>query len=177
MPAKLSSAFLRLVLLLRLLMLIAAAGALIGALLMFWEGGVKLAGALRTLFVASEDAKSLVGSVMSATDAFLFGVVLLVFAFAITFGFVFDLSADLRQRLPGWMRIESLAELKRTLIEVIVVFLAVDFATDVAEGDGHLSWPALIMPIAIVLIAGALRLMSGGSAHGADAPAAPSRGE
>ena len=162
MPARLGSAFLRLALLLRLLMLIAAAGALIGALLMFWEGGVKLTGALRALLVANDDAKSLVGAVMGATDALLFGVVLLVFAFAITFGFVFDLPAGARERLPGWMRIDGLGELKRTLIEVIVVFLAVDFATDVAESDGHLSWPALIMPISIALIAGALRLMSDG---------------
>ena len=176
MTARLSSAFLRVVLLLRLLMLIAAAGALIGALLMFWEGGVKVAGALRTLFVSNDDAKTLVGSVMGATDAFLFGVVLLVFAFAITFGFVFDLAGDMRERVPGWMRIDSLTELKRTLIQVIVVYLAVDFATDVAEGDGHLSWPALIMPASIALIAAALRLMSNGHEHGADAARHPAPG-
>ncbi|HEX2726524.1 MAG TPA: YqhA family protein, partial [Beijerinckiaceae bacterium] len=80
-------------------MLVAAAGALIGALLMFWEGGGKLAGALWALLVANDDAKSLGGAVMGATDALLFGVVLLVFAFAITFGFVFDLPADARERL------------------------------------------------------------------------------
>jgi hypothetical protein len=82
-----------------------------------------------------------------------------VFAFAITFGFVFDLPGPLRARLPGWMRIDDLSDLKRTLIEVIVVFLAVDFATDVAEGGGHPSWLALVKPVSIALIAGALRLM------------------
>ncbi|HEY7384012.1 MAG TPA: YqhA family protein [Beijerinckiaceae bacterium] len=98
------------------LTLIAAAGALISALLMVWEGGVKLAGALRTLLACGEEAKSVVGSVMGATNAFLFGVVLLVFAIA--FGFVFDLTVTTRERFPEWMRIGKIGELKRTLIEV-----------------------------------------------------------
>ena len=58
-------------------------------------------------------------------------------------------------------RVESVGELKRTLIEVILVYLVVDFATDLAAGEGHVTWETLVVPISILLIAGALRVVSG----------------
>jgi hypothetical protein len=58
------------------------------------------------------------------------------------------------------MRVESISDLKQSLIEVILVYLVVDFATDVAERETHVTWETLIMPGAILLIAAALRLMS-----------------
>jgi len=101
---------------------------------------------------------------MGATDAFLFAMVLVIFAYAIAFGFVLDLSAEERARLPAWMRISSVGELKHTLVEVILVYLVVDFATDVANGDHHLAWTSLVLPLSILAIAAALRLLSIG--HG-----------
>lgn len=53
-----------------------------------------------------------------------------------------------------------MGDLKRTLVEVILVYLVVDFATDVAEA-AHLSWASLILPIATVLMAAALRILPG----------------
>jgi hypothetical protein len=44
---------------------------------------------------------------------------------------------------------------------VVLVYLVVDFATNVAEDDMHLSWDLLGMPVSIFLIAGALRLLGG----------------
>jgi uncharacterized membrane protein YqhA len=153
---------LRFALSLRFLMLFAAFGALLGALVMFWEGGAKLLGGIRNLFSPDENGRAVIGSVMGATDSFLFALVLMIFAFAITFGFVLDLSEEDRARLPAWMRVQGVGELKHTLIEVILLYLVVDFATDVAEGTAHLAWETLVMPISIVLVAGALRLMSTG---------------
>jgi uncharacterized membrane protein YqhA len=153
---------LRLGLSLRFLALIAALGAALGALLMFWEGGIKLFGAVHSAFTADETGeKSIIPSVMRATDALLFGIVLLIFAHAITFGFVFSLPVAMRGKLPPWMRIEGISELKQTLIEVVLVYLVVDFATNVAEEDTHLSWDLLGIPVSIFLIAGALRLVGG----------------
>jgi uncharacterized membrane protein YqhA len=97
---------------------------------------------------------------MGATDTFLFAMVLVIFAYAIAFGFVIDLSAEERQRLPEWMRISSMSELKHTLVAVIVVYLVVDFATDVAQPNASLTWETLVKPISIGLIAGALQLLS-----------------
>jgi len=97
---------------------------------------------------------------MAATDSFLFGVVLLIFAYSIAFGFVFDLAEPDRLRLPGWMRVQGIAELKHTLVQVIIVYLIVDFATDVSEPETRLSWDTLVLPSSILLLAGALALMS-----------------
>jgi uncharacterized membrane protein YqhA len=151
---------LRLALSLRVLMLTASLGALIGALLMFWEGGTKIVTGLQSVAASNSEPTTVIALVMKATDALIFGVVLLVFSFAITFGFVFDTVGE-RARLPRWMRMNSLSDLKHTLVEVIIVYLIVDFATDVAEEGAHLSWDALVIPLSISLIAAALRLMSG----------------
>jgi uncharacterized membrane protein YqhA len=157
---------LRLVLSLRFVMLAASLGAGVGALIMLWQGGAKLVGAVRALAAGSDEGPSALALVMGSTDAFLFAVVLVIFAYAIAFGFVIDLQDEDRERLPEWMRISDVGQLKRTLIEVILVYLVVDFATDVAEGNGHENWQSLVMPAAILLIAAALRFLSPGK----DAP-------
>ncbi len=144
---------LRLFLALRYLMLFASLGAFVGGLLMFWLGAKKLLGAMG--LVAGADATAVNVSVLGATDAFLFGVALFVIAYAVAFGFVLE---GARERLPRWMRTEDLGQLKRTLVEVVLMVLVVDFATDMAEREAHLGWDTLVLPIAILLIAAALRL-------------------
>ena len=126
---------------------------------MFWHAGTELAGAVRSLIV-HDDGKGVAAHVMHATDAILFGIVLIVFAYAITFGFVIDLPLEARQRLPAWMRLESVSQLKQSLVEIILVYMVVDVATDWAQAEGGLTWSSLIKPGTIVLIAGALRLLS-----------------
>ena len=150
---------LRFFLSLRIVMLIASIGAAMGAALMFWEGGLKLAAAAAAI-VDMHDSKSVIAPVMAATDILFFGVVLVVFAYAITFGFAVELSEEVRNRLPQWMRIEGIGELKRTLIEVVLVFLIVDFATDWSENEVPQSWLTLVKPMSILLIAGALYLLA-----------------
>ena len=104
---------------------------------------------------------------MAATDALLFGVVLIFFAYAIAFGFALPLSEKTKSRLPKWMQIDNIAELKRTLVEVILVYLVVDFATDMAAaGEQKAAWETLVVPLSILLIAGALRLLGPGKQDG-----------
>src|SRR5215207_3100619 len=107
------------------------------------------------------DAKAITAGVMGATDAFLFGVVLIIFAYAIAFGFVLDVPREWSQRMPTWMRVNSIGELKHTLFGVILVYLIVDFATDIAASETHLTWQTLVIPLSIFLIAGTLRLLDG----------------
>jgi uncharacterized membrane protein YqhA len=97
---------------LRWVTLVAALGAALGAMLMFFEGCLKLAYALEMVLQPSAATDtSVIATVMQATDAFLFGLVLIVFAYAITFGFAFNLptrachrliqsSVAARQRMP-----------------------------------------------------------------------------
>jgi uncharacterized membrane protein YqhA len=145
---------------LRFLMLIACLGALLGAVLMFGLAGAKLAHGVEALWMGGfEQAGEVSAAVMGATDAFLFGVVLIIFAFAIAFGFVLQVGSKMRESIPDWMQIENVSELKHILVEVIIVYLVVDYATDLATGSDVLAWLTLVKPIAVLLIASALRLM------------------
>jgi uncharacterized membrane protein YqhA len=139
-------------------MLIAAIGAMLGALLMFWQGAAELAAAAKVL-TAPENARAVAPYVMHATDAILFGVVLIIFAYAIAFGFVIQLAPETQGELLSWMRSEDVSHLKQSLIEVILVYMVVDVATDWASA-AQLDWSSLVKPVAILLIAGALRLLS-----------------
>ena len=89
---------------------------------------------------------------MGATDACLFGVVLIIFAYAIAFGFVYQPTKEVGETIPKWMQIHGVRELKHALIEVIIVYLVVDFVTDLATGDRDLVWQTLVKPVSIVLI-------------------------
>ena len=147
-------------------MLAASAGAMLGALLLFGLGAAKIAGAFRAALVTGAEPKVATALVLAATDTFLFGVVLVIFAYAIAFGFVLQPSPALRARMPAWMHIGGIGELKHTLVGVIVVYLVVDFATDLAERDAPLAWETLVLPASLVLIAGAMRLLG----YGHEAP-------
>jgi uncharacterized membrane protein YqhA len=143
-------------LVLRYFMLLASLGATAGAVLMFWQGGADLFDAARSI-ADPRASNGVTANVMGATDAILFGIVLLVFAYAIAFGLVLDLSPETRERLPAWMRVESVTQLKLSLIEVIVVYMIVDVATDWTQSA--VEWSSLIKPVSIVLIAGAVCLL------------------
>ena len=44
---------------------------------------------------------------------------------------------------PSLMRVSSVGELKHTLVGIIIVYLIVDFATDIAASETHLTWETL----------------------------------
>jgi uncharacterized membrane protein YqhA len=143
----------------RYVVLVAALGAVLGAMLMFWQGGSELVAAAQ-LTAVPDKSKGIAAHVMHATDSILFGVVLIVFTYAIAFGFAVELPPESRETLPAWMRVQDVGHLKLALIEVILVYMIVDVATDWAREDAHLDWLALIKPVAIFLIACASRLLS-----------------
>ena len=88
----------------------------------------------------------------------------MIFAFTITFGFLVDLTPATRATLPRWIAVGGVRELKRVFFEVILIYLAVDLVTDIAGSEAHRDWTELVMPAAILMLAGALRLQGGG--HG-----------
>src|SRR5262245_25652280 len=89
---------------LRAIMLIGSVGAMIGSLLMLLQGGFYLHEAWHTLTAGGSAAERQVTvPVLEAVDAFLFGIVLVIFAYGIAIGFVFTLPEGYGQRLPVWM--------------------------------------------------------------------------
>jgi uncharacterized membrane protein YqhA len=153
---------------LRAIMLIGSAGALVGSLLMFVQGGVFLHEAWHTI-LAEGDAvqKQVTVPVLEAVDSFLFGIVLVIFAYGIAIGFVFTLPEGYGQRLPVWMKVGGVGQLKATLAEVVIVVLIVIFARIVVEANGHLQWSMLVLPASILMISAALRMIELGSKEGA----------
>jgi uncharacterized membrane protein YqhA len=98
-----------------MIMLIGSAGAMVGALLMFLQGGVLLHEAWHTV-LAEGDAvqKQVTVPVLEAVDSFPFGIVLGVFAYGIAIGFVFTLPKGYGEQLPPWMKVGGVGQLNAT---------------------------------------------------------------
>jgi uncharacterized membrane protein YqhA len=145
---------------LRAIMLIGSIGAVVGSLVMFLQGSLYLYEASHTLFEPGDiGGKQLTVPVLEAVDSFLFGIVLVIFAYGVAIGFVFTLPPGFGKRLPAWMNVAGVGQLKETLTEVVVVVLIVIFARTVVEAEGKFDMSMLVLPISILLIAAALRLI------------------
>lgn len=137
------------------LMFLAGLGRTITAFLLFFTGVFPL-----TLPEHLSETSLASVALIQAVDAFLFALVLLIFSFGIFILFVQQGTEEERRMLPRWMQIESISELKTTLIQVIIVILAVNVLEHVIiTGSDALKWETLIIPGAILCLAAALRLM------------------
>ncbi len=150
--------FLRILFGLRVVMLAGSAGAFVGSILMFWQGFRYVGDAWDILRHSGEGHSDVQVTVpiLEAVNSFLFGVVLVIFAYGIAIGFVFRLPAHIAKFLPAWMKIEGVGQLKQILAEVVIVVLIVIFARVVVESGSEFAWSILILPVAIILISGAL---------------------
>ena len=102
---------------LRAIMLIGSVGALIGSLLMFLQGGFFLHEAWHTIMTEGDAVqKQVTVPVLEAVDSFLFGIVLVIFAYGIAIGFVFTLPEGYGGRLPTWMKVGGGFWLKPSII-------------------------------------------------------------
>ena len=93
---------------------------------------------------------------IKSVDAFLFGLVLLIFSFGMYDLFISKIDIDHSQDIrPDWMQFTDLGELKKYLAEVILIILIIMFFELVI---GHLHefegvWSFLVIPIGALLIA------------------------
>lgn len=122
--------------------------------------------------VAHGDVTQVTVQVLEAVDSFLFGVVLVIFAYSIAVGFVFRLPASLAAILPGWMKISGVGQLKQILAEVVIVVLIVIFARIIVESGGKLEWNMLVLPSSVLMLAGAIWLLELENEHTGDTPVA-----
>jgi uncharacterized membrane protein YqhA len=151
----------------RYVSIIAVIAALAGALLLFLIGGFHTYEALRFALgignMARQDGvQTAVVQIIESLDNFLLGFVLLYFAYSTYFLFVAkDNSAEVRSKIemPAWLKVEDLGHMKRVLLEVILVLLAVFFLKLVIIEEEALQWTVLIIPVTIVAIAVSLKLV------------------
>ncbi len=91
-------------------------------------------------------------SLIESVDAFLFALVLLIFAFGIYQIFITKHAIDALESEHSWMNIRNISELKTILIEVIIVILFVYFLKNtVIYHDQHLL-EMIFLPVSILLL-------------------------
>ena len=94
-------------------------------------------------------------AILKAVDSFLFAIVLLYLGFG-TYYLAFDTQ---NKEETSWLEVKSVAEMKKTLLEVIVVLVAILFLQALVEQAGDLNWLLLVYPAAIIALAIALKLI------------------
>ena len=107
-----------------------------------------IADLIRVGEVSSAASKSLIADTVSIIDIFLIGTVL----FVISAG-LYQLFVHRDVPLPGWLKIESLDDLKNNLTEVIIVALLVAFLGQAVEWTGDIAILGLGLAIAAVVLA------------------------
>lgn len=154
----------------RYLSVIAVVFSAVGAVLMFVIGAVTTIDAVVTYLGGHEDkafssdaALASTVEIVSSLDQFLLGLVLLVFAYGVySLWVVADTAAWEEQRTklhaPDWLNVTSVTDLKVKLIEVVAVLLAVLFLKGVLKNPMTV-WSDLVVPIAVVLLAGTVWLI------------------
>ncbi len=101
-------------------------------------------------------------SLIESVDAFLFALVLLIFAFGIYQIFITKHPIDASGCAHTWMNISNLAELKVILVEVIIVILCVFFLKITFMHHDEASWSLLILPVSILLLSASLLILKKG---------------
>jgi uncharacterized membrane protein YqhA len=98
--------------------------------------------------VTAAASKGLIADTVAIIDIFLIGTVLFVISAGLYQLFV---HADLP--LPGWLKVESLDDLKDNLTEVIIVALLVAFLGQAVEWTGDFAILGLGLAVATVIVA------------------------
>lgn len=160
---------------LRYVMGLASIGVIAASFLMFWEGLLAIGNAFVQMRVNPDQA--IVAAVLQGVDKLLFAIVLVIFGCAITVGFVASPTAHWRAQLPRWMLIEGVAELKNLFFQMIILYLVVHFVTLVAELEEMPDWNALVLPVSILLLAAAMKIIATASAHRSPGDVEATKGE
>ena len=145
---------------LRFLTLIAVAFSAVGALLMFVMGAVTTVQAIATYAGSGKDEALSSDAALNATvlvvtglDQFLLALFLIIFASGVyTLWMRTDTST---LRLPAWLTVQSVTDLKVQLMEVIAVILTVLFLKLVLEVTraAELPWQVLVLPAGVLALA------------------------
>jgi uncharacterized membrane protein YqhA len=94
------------------------------------------------------------GFLLLLTDLFLVGATLMIAAFGFYDLFIARMGADGSSlRLPGWLRMRDLNDLKARVISMVVLVAAVTFADVAVESEGGLNTLYLGAAVALVIIA------------------------
>ena len=140
-----------------------------GSILMFFVGALKTYNAVATMFFGKIPHESLsqlkpsnvtTAYLIKSLDAFLIALVLLIFAFGVYSLFISKHSDIDETGALKWIRIPSLAHLKNTLAEVIIIILFVNFLEVALLNLKSLTWELFVLPGSILLLALSLKFLN-----------------
>jgi uncharacterized membrane protein YqhA len=147
----------------RYLVVVAVISLLVGTAVMLFIGAYEVYEALRAVIKPEhpEVNESMVYLVESL-DTFFIAFILLYFAYSVYFLTLASEKDPASARdipMPEWLRIQSLGEMKKTLLEVIVVALSLFWLRVVLIQTTEFQWSDLVLPASILAIAGSVRIM------------------
>ena len=136
----------------------------LGSILMFFMGAVKTLLAYLAYFKGIADqpdvsAKQAITYMIQAIDVFLIGLVLMIFAGGIYQLFIRRRESD-SSEINSWVRITSITQLKRILVELVIVILFVRALEGALVIEyGSFIWENLVLPLGILMLALAFKFM------------------
>ena len=119
----------------RYLIFIPALGSFVAATTLFLYGAVEIVQLIQETFalgVSSKGAKALTLAFIEVVDLFLLGTVLYIVALGL-----YELFIDDNLRLPEWLAVHDLDDLKNKLTGVVIVVMGVVFLGQVVTWDGQ----------------------------------------
>lgn len=135
----------------RYLMLIAVLGCFAASVTLLIYGALETVitiGYTATASVSSENSKQLILSCIEVVDLFLLATVFYITALGL-----YELFIDERIKVPHWLEIHTIDDLKTKLTSVIVVVLSVLFLSEVVKWNGATNILPLGAGIALVIAA------------------------
>lgn len=150
---------------LRIIILLPVLGSFFGGLILLYLGVHDLSLAFSDIWYAGKETlrekvvQEAIIQILESVDAFLFAIVLLIFAYGVLIVFVLKEQHYDQANLPNWMKIGGIGKLKKTLAQVVVVSLFVVFAHTVLDSGADFSWNLLVIPISILLLSLGLKFL------------------
>lgn len=118
----------RLIELSRFVVAVPAVGSIIGAFILMVIGTWEIIRSFVKLFDTGIELKQSVISILTAIDTLLLATVLLVIGYGL-----YELFVDANVKLPPWLEIRTLDDLKAKLIGVVVAIIAVVFLGELVD--------------------------------------------
>lgn len=135
----------------RFAVFVPALASIIGALLLMAQGSIEMIRVFADAVSSQVSLKDTIVEVLTAVDAILLGTVLLVIGYGL-----YELFVDAEIKVPAWLQVKDLDDLKSKLIGVVVAIIAVVFVgvfVDANRADEVLAYGvgagALVLGLAI----------------------------
>lgn len=142
---------------LRYLLMVPVLVSFAGSIVMFVVGTYNTFNAIYAISIEGDFGQTaVILPIIKALDAFLIGIILVIFSFGIYDFFVSVLEpADHAGVRPDWFKFESTGELKTKLIEVVLVILAIKFFEKIVGNTDKFDEPILylIIPTGAAILA------------------------